>query len=243
MSPALAALALPAAFGDVEGQLARVDEALAALAPDTVALLSETALTGYVSPSFDFDLTRFAEPRGGPTEAALAALARKHRVHLVGPVIEQSGAGRPFNGLVGFDAHGTEWLRYHKRHPWYPEAWAAPGALPWPRARLGELTFSAALCFDVHFLADEAADVLGDVDVLLFASAWVDDAPQDAKAPLLAGLARQFGVTVLNANWDAGVPPLLGQGPGGCWGRDGQRTDRAVGAWRVAPAPTPRAGR
>ncbi len=236
----LAALCLPACFDDVPGQLRRVDEALAQLSPGSLALLSEAALTGYVSPSFDFDLSRFAEARGGPTERALAALAQKHGVHLVGPVVERSEGGALHNGLVGFDASGKEWLRYHKRHPWYPEHWAAAGELPWPRARLGDLTFTAAVCFDVHFLADEAADVLAEVDVLLFSSAWVDDGPVDGKAPLLEGLARRFGVTVLNANWDEGAPRVPGQGPGGCWSADGRRVDEGRRPWRLAEAPTPK---
>lgn len=236
----LAALSLPALFGQADVQLRRVDEALGQLQPGALALLSEAALTGYVSPALDFDLRRFAEPRGGPTEQALAALALKHRVALVGPVVERGEDGRCFNGVVGFDAAGHEWLRYHKRHPWYPESWASAGELPWPTATLAGLTFSAAICFDVHFLPAEAAPALARADVLLFPSAWVDDGPGDAKAPLLADLARRFGLTIVNANWDQGVPRFPGQGPGGVWGPDGGRREASLGPWRLADAPEPR---
>ena len=62
----------------------------------------------------------------------------------------------------------------------------------------------------MHFLAEEAADVLSRADALLFPSAWVDGG--ESRQPLLADLAVRFGVTILNPNWGPGRPRLPGQG-------------------------------
>src|SRR5262249_4731408 len=89
--------------------------------------------------------------------------------------------------------------------------------------RIGELTATIAICFDVHFLADEAADALSTSDVLLFPSAWVDErAGEDARGPIFAELTRRFGVAIVNANWAPSIPRLPGQGGSRIVGRDGR---------------------
>ncbi|MBI3184552.1 MAG: carbon-nitrogen hydrolase family protein [Myxococcales bacterium] len=220
----VAALELPASFGEVASALARVDALLAPIAGQVdLALLPELALTGYVSPSFDFDLSRFAEPVDGPTARALAALARKHRLALCGPLVERHGQ-RLHNTLLGFERDGTLALCYRKRHPWHPELWAAPGNLPVGPVSLAGALVAAAVCYDVHFLLEggdrlpdarpddaEARASLARADLLLFPSAWVDEG-EDARDSLLPAVARAHAVHVLNANWGRGSPPLPGQG-------------------------------
>lgn len=106
-------LELPACFDDAPGQLARVDAWLSQAPAGELVLLPELSLTGYVSPGLDFDVSRFAEPVDGPTVQALAALAKKHRCTLVGPLVE-SWMGQYFNALVGLDARGERWLHYQE---------------------------------------------------------------------------------------------------------------------------------
>jgi predicted amidohydrolase len=207
--PRLTLLELPARFGDVAGQLARVDAALSQAPPGALVLLPELALTGYLSAEGDFDVTGFAEPRGGKTAQALAALAVKHRCTLVGPLVEQDD-GRCFNALVGFGPSAELVLHYRKRHPWVPETWATPGELPFPLVAWNGLTLTAAICFDVHFLAAEASDALRSADLLLFSSAWVEE--HDSRAQLLSALAREFDLAIVNANWGPGTPLVPGQG-------------------------------
>ncbi|MEW5739504.1 MAG: carbon-nitrogen hydrolase family protein [Myxococcota bacterium] len=202
-------LELPARFDDVAGQLRRIDAALEEAGPGELVLLPELALTGYVSPSLDFDVSRFAEARTGKTADALAALAVKHACTLVGPLVERAD-GRLFNSLVGFGPSGEPWLHYRKRHPWMPETWATPGELPMPRVGWKGLTLTAAICFDVHFLAEEAPDVLQAADLLLFSSAWVEEV--DSRPALLGELARAFDLAIVNANWGPGRPRVPGQG-------------------------------
>ena len=72
----VAALELPARWNDAASALERTRELLASRPAPDVALLPETALTGYVSPQRDFDLRPFAEPLAGPTTRALAAIVQ-----------------------------------------------------------------------------------------------------------------------------------------------------------------------
>ncbi len=194
----VAALEIPARFDRVSENLALVDSLLSRGQCD-LALLPEASLTGYVSPRGDFDLSRFAEPKDGPTTRALAALARKHRTHLVGPLVELAHDG-VYNAMLGFDTDGREWLHYRKRHPWYPEAWATPGTQIAPIVRIRTISFTVAICFDIHFGEWPRADVL------LFPSAWVEE--EVSRAELLS----KVGMHVVNANWGAGEPRLPGQG-------------------------------
>jgi predicted amidohydrolase len=192
------ALEIPARFDRVRENLELVDALLSRASTD-LALLPEASLTGYVSEQGDFDLTRFAEPRDGPTCRALAALAKKHATHLVGPLIERS-ENCVYNTMIGFDPTGAEFIHYRKRHPWYPETWATPGDRPHPEIRIRTLAISLAICFDLHFAEWPHADVL------LFPSAWVEE--EDSRVAMLATL----GMNVVNANWGVGQPRVSGQG-------------------------------
>ena len=203
---------LPAVHGEPEAQLERADALLAAGPPCDVALLPECSITGYVSGAGDYDLTRFAEALEGRTAKALAALAKKHATHLVGPLVEKAEGG-PFNSTVGFLPNGERFLHYRKRHPWYSETWASKGTDPHPLVTIRGRALTIATCFDIHFL-EEAVPVLRRAEVLLFPSAWVeapgDEGPQ--RAALLEGVARVYGVVIANANWGVGKPLVAGQG-------------------------------
>jgi predicted amidohydrolase len=232
----LTLLELPARWGDVAGQLARVERALAAQPPGDLVLLPEASLTGYLSPQLGCDPARFAEPLTGRTAQALAGLAARFRCAVVGPLIEREGR-QLFNAMIGFDREGRRFLHYRKRHPWYPEVWATPSAQPYPTAHLGGLTIACAICFDAQFLLDEEPEALEDADVLLFPSAWVEE--DDSRASLLPDLARRFDVAIANANWGIGEPRIPGQGGSMIVARDGAvvarveegtaRVDAAIG--------------
>jgi len=207
----ICALEMPARFGDPRGRLADLRGALAQGEPADLFLVPECALTGYVDPDLHFDLRPFAEPLDGPTTRAYRSLAGEHRIHLAGPVVEASG-GAFFNSFVVVDPRGEVVGHYRKRHPWIPERWAARGTLPYPNLQIAGLRMTLAVCYDVHFLAREAPDLLAAADVLLFPSAWVDDDDTDLRTELFDMLVRRFGLTVVNANWGEGEPRLPGQG-------------------------------
>lgn len=207
--PRVSVIELPAAWGPPGPALALVDRALAEGPPADLTLLPEMSLSGYVSPAIEFDLTAFSEPIDGPTALALADLAKKHRTHLVGPLV-LSDAGRLFNATVGFAPDGSRFLLYKKRHPWIPEEWATAGSDPHPLFRVGDLNVTVACCYDLHFLAREAKDTLDAADLLLFPSAWVEE--RDSRLRRLSAIARAHRVQVAAANWGPGVVAVKGQG-------------------------------
>jgi predicted amidohydrolase len=227
----LTVLELPATWG-TSGALAKVDQLLADGPPSDLVLLPEASLTGYVSPQGSFDLTPFAEPDDGPTARALADLARKHAVHLAAPLIEREG-DRLFNTFVVLGPDGARLAKYRKRHPWYPETWATPGDAPYPLVRIASAEVTLAICFDAHFLEEEAAATLDQAQLLLFPSAWVDDEPDDARRPLLGELARRHGLTIANANWGPGVVRVQGQGRSRIVYASGESVEIAPGSSRL----------
>lgn len=226
----VAVLELPARWNEPTLALAETDRLLASAPAPDLALLPEAALTGYVSPDRDFDLGPFAETADGPTASALASLARAHGCYLAGPLIERDGANA-YNALLVFAPDGSRVAHYRKRHPWYPETWATPGDAPPPVFAVRGVRVTLAVCFDAQFLAEDAARELEQADVLLFASAWVER--HDSRDALLGGLARRFGVAVVNANWGVGVPRVPGQGGSRVLGPDGQVLAMAQGGGRL----------
>lgn len=208
------ALELPQRFGDPRSTLAEIDRLLAtpALSGAELVLLPELILTGYLSPQGDCDLRRFAEPLDGDSAGRLAELARAHGVALAGPLVEESG-GRLYNSLLVFDREGRRVGHYRKRHPWYPERWATPGDLGTPVLDLLGVRVTVAICFDVHFLSEDAGGALDEADLLLLPTAWVDPPGEgDLRAELLPALARRHHIAIVNANWGPSRPAVEGQG-------------------------------
>ncbi len=204
-------LELPARWGEPEPALDEVDRLLSAGPPD-LAVVPEMALTGYVSPEADFDLSPFGEPIDGPTIRIAAEISRRHATHLVVPLVLRED-GALYNAAVVVGPDERVIATYRKRHPWIPERWATAGPLAPPLFEVGGLTATIAICYDGHFLPDDAADVLRQADLLVFTSAWVDD--EDSRLPLLRSVARGFGISIANANWAPGVVEVPGQG-GSC---------------------------
>jgi predicted amidohydrolase len=223
-------LELPATWGTSTRVLDDVARRLTAGPATDLVLLPEAALHGYVSPAGDFDLTRYAEPIGGATAQRCAALARERAIHLVAPLVLRE-ADAIYNAMACFDPGGELAFVYRKRHPWFPEAWATAGPSAPPVVELAGRTVTIAICYDVHFLTDDAADELERAEVLLFPSAWVEH--PDTRASLLAGLARRFGLHVVNANWAPGVVRIAGQGGSCIIGPDGALRARAAPGGRI----------
>ena len=211
-------LELPATWGDPRAALATVASELERGPATDLVLLPEASLTGYVSPAGVFDLAAFAEPLDGPTARAVAGLAKRHRVHVVAPLVLAEG-GRHYNAMVAFDRDGEPVFTYRKRHPWFPETWASPGELAAPVVDIEGTRVTIAVCFDVHFLEEDATEALDAADLLLFPSAWVEE--EDSRPTMLAALARRHRIAVANANWGPGVVRIAGQGRSSIYGAGG----------------------
>jgi predicted amidohydrolase len=223
-------LELPAAWGEPARVLDDVDARLAAGPRTDLVLLPEAALTGYVGPGRDFDLTRFAEPIDGATAQRCATIAAAHAVHLVAPLVLREGAA-VYNAMAAFAPSGSLAFVYRKRHPWVPETWATPGGAPLPVVELCGRRVTIAVCYDLHFIAEESARELAAADVLLFPSAWVER--PDSRPARLAEVARDFGLHVVNANWAPGIVHVPGQGGSCIIAPDGQLVARASEAGRI----------
>jgi 5-aminopentanamidase len=186
-----------------------------------LVVLPECALTGYVDRWGGCDLSGVAEPAVEPGDdltsrtspvGTLARHARSLRTTWVVPLVERDRLDRLFNSVVAIDPTGHCLARHRKRHPWLPEVWATPGEDPFAVVTIAGREALLAICFDVHFLEDEAADALSRAELLVFPSAWVDDGPRDLRGPIFDRLARRFDLVVANANWGPGVPRVRGQG-------------------------------
>jgi 5-aminopentanamidase len=208
-------LELAAVWDARDAVLAEVSRQLAAGPPTDLVLLPEQALTGYVSPARDFDLTRFAEAIDGPTARAIAGVAVAARTHLVAPLVLRDGDAI-YNAMVCADPRGELVFSYRKRHPWIPETWATPGGEPAPVVTIAGKRVTIAICYDLHFLDDE---LVPGVDLLLFPSAWVER--PDSRPHRLTSLARSAGITIANANWAPGIVRVPGQGGSCIVGPDG----------------------
>jgi len=202
-------LELPAAWGEPLTSLGVVDAELEHGPATDLVLLPEASLTGYVSPDGEFDLARFAEPIGGPMARAISGVARRHRTNLVAPLV-LCEEGPCFNAMVAFDRRGELMFAYRKRHPWFPETWATAGPNPAPMISIEGVRVTIAICFDVQFIEEDAASTLDAADLLLFASAWVEE--RDSRPRMLAEIARRHRIAIANANWAPGVVRIPGQG-------------------------------
>jgi predicted amidohydrolase len=129
-------------------------------------------------------------------------------VHLVAPLVLREDRAI-YNAMACFDPGGELVFVYRKRHPWVPETWATPGPSAAPVVEILGRRVTIAICFDLHFLADE----LQPADLLLFPSAWVER--PDTRIVRLADIARTFQIHIANANWAPGVVRVPGQG-GSC---------------------------
>ena len=228
MKTRVGALQMPHVWGDVPGALARLEAALEAAAGVDLLLLPEASFTGYVSPRGATDLRPFAEGVDGPTMQAVARLAQRHGTAVAAPLIEREGAST-YNALVLIDADGRRIGRWRKRHPWLPETWATPGDVGTPVVAWRGRQVAAAICYDVHFLTADAPAELQRADLLLFPSAWVEEAP-DTRVPRLQALACRFGLPIVNANWAQGEPAWPGQGGSVILDAEGRVLARAGGA-------------
>lgn len=217
-------LQVPARFGAPARQLAWIREQLRAGVGELL-FLPEACLTGYLGPRGETDLSGLAEPLDGAQRQWLASLCTDFDVSVIGPLVEAEGDAC-FNTSVVLGPDGGLLASYRKRHPWYPETWATPGSRPLPRFTLGGLRCTLAICFDVHFLAEDSADVLAESDVLFFQSAWVDS-EGDSLPGHLTTLARRFGITIVNSNWGPGQPLVAGQGRSLVVRNDGTLATRA----------------
>ena len=120
-----------------------------------------------------------AEESDGAFGAALAALAREHRVHLVAGMIQPASGQRVFNTVIAMDATGRLVAGYRKLHLYdafgYRESdWVEPGPIAAPETFAWEgFTVGIQTCYDVRFPEVTRRLVDAGADLVLVPAEWV----------------------------------------------------------------------
>ena len=138
---------------DVAGNLRRLDAicATAAARRAQVLVTPEMFTSGYaITPA---DVLRHAEEAGGPTEAAVAQIARRHHLAIVYGHPERAPEGRAYNAATMIGADGVVRGRHRKVHLFgsldralFVANSAPPAAFDFDGSRAGML-----ICYDVEF--------------------------------------------------------------------------------------------
>jgi predicted amidohydrolase len=138
---------------DVEGNLRRLDAICAQAAERQVEVLvtPEMFTSGYgLTPG---QVVRLAEAAGGPTEAAVARIARRHRLAIAYGHPERAAADRTYNAATLVGPDGAVRGRHRKVHL-FGEAdrrLFAPGAAPPAAFDVDGARAGLLICYDVEF--------------------------------------------------------------------------------------------
>ena len=138
---------------DVEGNLRRLDEICATAAARQVEVLvtPEMFASGYgLTPD---QASSLAEDPGGPTETAVAQIARRHRLAIVYGHPQSAASGRPYNAATLVGPDGVVRGRHRKAHLFgdvdralFSPSPERPTAFDFDGSRVGLL-----ICYDVEF--------------------------------------------------------------------------------------------
>lgn len=145
------ALQLSATFADVDGNRARLADAIHAVDGDVDLIVTpEMCITGYDLDGLSAMGHQLAEPIDGPTVALATSLAAARSCTLVVGILEVGDDGSRYDTAVIITADGSV-VPYRKTHLYPPEyARFAPGdrlfTIPTPAGRLGTL-----ICFEHAF--------------------------------------------------------------------------------------------
>jgi 5-aminopentanamidase len=158
---------------DVAGNLRRLDEACAAAAARQAQVLvtPEMFISGYAIGRAAAE--RLAEDRGGPTEAAVAELARRHHLAVVYGHPERAPDGRAYNAATMIGPDGVVRGRHRKVHLYgdvdrgqFTANEKRPAAFDFDGTQVGML-----ICYDVEFPEAVRSLAVGGARVVLVPTA------------------------------------------------------------------------
>jgi 5-aminopentanamidase len=142
----------PGSF-DVEGNLRRLDAICAAAAARGAEVLvtPEMFTSGYAITRAG--VLRLAEDAGGPTETAVARIARRHQLAIVYGHPERAPGDSAYNAATMIGADGVVRGRHRKAHLYgdldrgqFAASGERPAAFDWGGRRVGML-----ICYDIEF--------------------------------------------------------------------------------------------
>jgi len=127
-----------------------------------------------------------AEPIPGPSTDALAAMAREHRVVLVGSLFERRAAGLYHNTAVVFERDGSIAGRYRKMHipddpGYYEKYYFTPGDTGFQPIDTSVGRLGVLVCWDQWYPEAARLMALAGAEVLIYPTAigWEPDDTQD----------------------------------------------------------------
>jgi predicted amidohydrolase len=118
-----------------------------------------------------------SEPVPGPATDAFAALAARHKMYVVAPVLEDVGKPKHYNTAVLLDRGGKIVGKYRKTHLCLPLSGEAETTLPGDELPVFETDFGVVgltICMDIHYPEIFTTLALKGAEVILWPSAAMD---------------------------------------------------------------------
>jgi N-carbamoylputrescine amidase len=142
----------------------------------SVACLPELFLTPYFCQTEDPSNFDLAEPIPGPTSRALAEIARKSHMTIVGSLFERRAAGLYHNSAVVLDADGRLAGVYRKMHIpddplYYEKYYFTPGDLGFQAFETRHARIGTLVCWDQWYPEAARLTALRGADVLFYPTA------------------------------------------------------------------------
>jgi len=173
-SVTIGCLQMQPSFGDVASNVERSLQLIDRAAADgaNLVVLPELCNTGYVFASREEAFAIAEEIPDGPTVAAWAERAARHRLHLVAGICERAG-NNLFNSAVVIGPAGYVGT-YRKVHLWNEEAlFFEPGDLGFPVFHTPIGRIGVAICYDGWFPETFRLCALQGADIVCVPTNWV----------------------------------------------------------------------
>ncbi|MEU2430788.1 carbon-nitrogen hydrolase family protein [Streptomyces sp. NPDC007861] len=160
--------------GDIAKNLELLDTyaARAAAAGAGLLIAPEMHLTGY---AIGDAVPRLAEPAGGPSAQAVAAIAARHGIAVVYGYPERDEEA-VYNAAQLIGPDGERLANYRKTHLFgcFEQEWFTPGDEPVVQAELGGLRIGLLICYDVEFPENVRAHALAGTELLAVPTALMN---------------------------------------------------------------------
>lgn len=168
-----AAVAYDPQWGDLEGNIARIANAVGKVADQGVKLMvfPEQATTGYIFD--DFDMVRpYLDTIPGKTTDAIAKVTRERKVYVsvgIAEIDPNSGLGFNSVALIGPDGYIGKYRKHGLN--WQDQRWVSQGNLGFPvfDTEIGRITM--IICYDDTYWQYGRLAALHDADIILWSSA------------------------------------------------------------------------
>lgn len=154
-----------------------IDQSLALIDQAGEERADIVCLPEYVAAVFREDGSMVAERVPGPTTRKFAALARKHSMYVIVPLVETTDGEKDLNTCVVLDRNGKLAGKYSKTHVCLPghgegEKFIAGDELPVFQADFG--AFGISICMDIHYPELYTAMALKGAEIIFWPSGAYD---------------------------------------------------------------------